>query len=145
MYAAVSWSCLTVNLDPDVVLHVYGFNYSWLCIPCVIHAELSDLSPSWNERIKVAKVSIRTNILKKTKRPRMKWKMRKCRTFFNLIGSKDVAEKFQLSNQYVRYFALGSSVVNLLEQTLVSDHKKIHAFLVSKFAEKLLSKKTNSR
>ena len=50
------------------------------------------------------------------RRPRMKWKMQTCRTFFVLKGSKNVAEKFQLSNQFVGYFAIGSAVVSLLKE-----------------------------
>ena len=64
VYGIVRRSCRTVNSEPDVVLHVFGYNKFWLCIPCVIHAELSDLFPSWNEWLKVAKVSIGTLILK---------------------------------------------------------------------------------
>ena len=64
MFATVSRSSRTVNSDPDVVLHIYGFIILWLCIPCVIHAELSDFFPGGNEWLKVAKVSIWTIILK---------------------------------------------------------------------------------
>ena len=65
-YATVSRSSRTVNLDPDVVLHVYGFINLRLCIPCVVLAELADSFPGWNEWFKVAKVSIWTIILKTT-------------------------------------------------------------------------------
>ena len=75
------------------------------------------------------------------RRPKMKWKMQNCRTFFILKGSQNVAEKSQLSNQFVRYFAIGSAVVNLLKATLVSVPKKFCGALLTKFLEKLRSKK----
>ena len=123
MFALVSRSSRTVNSDPDVVLHVYGFIILWLCIPCVIHAELSDffLQAEMND-LKLRLWAFEQLFWKR--RPKMKWKMQNCRTFFILKGSKNVAEKSQLSYQYVRLFAIGSAVVNLLKKTLVSDHKK---------------------
>ena len=72
MFATVSRSSCTVNSDPDVVLHIYGFIILWLCIPCVIHAELSDFFPGGNEWFKVANVSIWTIILKTKTQNEMK-------------------------------------------------------------------------
>ena len=79
------------------------------------------------------------------RRPKMKWKMQNCRTFFILKGSKNVAEKSQLSYQYVRHFAIGSAVVNLLKKTLVSDNKKISRRFGFKISRKIALKKAIPR
>ena len=77
-------------------------------------------------------------------RPKMKWKMQNCRTFFLLKGSKNVAEKSQLTNQNVRHFPTGSAVVNLLKKTLVSDNKEISRRFGFKISWKIALKKAIS-